>query len=128
MPFLTAAIFALGVTVFAVNRTVFPGFEGNFALFFAIRTNRFVHLPRPSVISTLKSHTLSPFFRVLILKYQLITRRIIDALFSCEKMVFSLGRTPDFHRPDVFQKDAPGKNPFPWNCYPALPYRDDENG
>ena len=63
---LTAAILVLWKTISAINRTIFSGFKGNFTLFFAVRTDSFVHLSRTSVISSvLKSHSISPFWGCL---------------------------------------------------------------
>lgn len=50
----------LGKTFPAIHRTIFSGFERNFALFFAVRTDGFMHLSRTSVVSSiLKIHVLS---------------------------------------------------------------------
>ena len=62
--FLTTAIFVLGKAVPAIHRTVFSGFEGNFAFLFAIGTDSLVHLSGSSVKSSiLKSHIISPRYR-----------------------------------------------------------------
>jgi hypothetical protein len=66
---LATAILALCVAFLAVNRTVVPGLERNFALFLAIRTDRFVHFPRPSVISASRIHVITSFW-LPILKYR----------------------------------------------------------
>ncbi len=59
--FLTTAVFVLGKTIPAIHRTVFSGLERNFTLLFAVRTDRFMHLSRTSVVSSiLKSHVISP--------------------------------------------------------------------
>ncbi|OGX30336.1 MAG: hypothetical protein A2705_02825 [Omnitrophica WOR_2 bacterium RIFCSPHIGHO2_01_FULL_52_10] len=42
LPYLAAAIFALGIATFAVDRTVPAGLEGNFAFLFAFRADRLV--------------------------------------------------------------------------------------
>jgi hypothetical protein len=56
---LTTAIFMLGITVLAIYRTIFPGFERNFTLLFTVRTNSLKHLSRTSVVlSILKRHSL----------------------------------------------------------------------
>jgi hypothetical protein len=49
-PDLTAFVLALGKTILAVYRTVFSRLKRDFAFFFAVGANRFVHLFRnPSV-------------------------------------------------------------------------------
>ena len=56
--FLTTAIFVLGKTVLAIHRTIFPGFERDFALLFAVRTDGLMHLSWTSIVSSiLKSHS-----------------------------------------------------------------------
>jgi hypothetical protein len=54
---LTTAVFVLGKAVPAIHWTVFSGLERNFTLFFAIRTDCFMHLSWTSIISSiLKTH------------------------------------------------------------------------
>jgi hypothetical protein len=56
-PLLAAAIFVLGKTLPAIHWTVFPGFERDFALFFAVGADGLMHLSRTSIVlSILKSH------------------------------------------------------------------------
>jgi len=65
--FLATAVLALRETLLAIDRAIFPGLEGNLALFFTIRADRLVHLPRPTEPTTtlLKRHTAS-FFRSIV--------------------------------------------------------------
>ena len=60
-PLLTTTILVFGKTVPAIHRTIFPGFERDFALLFAIGTDGLMHLSRTSIVSSiLKSHAISP--------------------------------------------------------------------
>jgi hypothetical protein len=57
--FLATALFVLGKTIPAIHWTIFPGFERDFALLFAVGTDGLMHLSRTSVVlSILKSHFL----------------------------------------------------------------------
>jgi hypothetical protein len=65
--------FVLGITVPAIHGTIISGFERNFALLFAIRTNSLMHFPRTSVIaSILKTHTIPPSYTDACYRHRLL--------------------------------------------------------
>jgi hypothetical protein len=68
--FLTAAIFVLGKTILAIHRTIFSWFERDFALLFAIGTDRLMHFSGTSIVSSiLKSHIILLSSQILIVGY-----------------------------------------------------------
>ena len=74
---LATAVFVLGKTVPAIHWTVFSGFERNFTLLFAVRTDSFMHLSRTPVVSSiLKSHVISPLMVLRITDWGYASRTI----------------------------------------------------